>query len=468
MLERLEISEILFSKLYSSNRIDAETYRPFYLEIENMVKSKGFTLLGDETTKFKKGIFDIKSETYTSEGIPFVRISNLRNMGIDDSNIIFIPESENNKNLDTFLSKGDVILSKTGVPAASIVQLDSCNTSQDTVAIKLKKNSNFLSSFLVTFLNSKFGYLQMQRWFTGNIQTHLNLTDSKSIFLPHISKEFQQEIDNYFWRSFKLKEESKLTYKKAENSLLQGIGLLNFQPSKESVNVKNFMESFGVSGRLDADYYQKKYEQIESNIKINDFYLISEVFNVLSNSSPSFYTENGVRVIKTKNIRIPAVEIDNITDHTNEERILIKKGDLLFASMGVGSLGRLSYIDDEIFNCTTDGTIRIFRTKDEFKNKNIEIPTLLFLTSKIGQELIYKYVIGSTGIISISKENIAGLIIPKVSNRTANNVTELVLESQRLKTQSEKLLEIVKRSVEIAIEQNEETALNFITQSMAL
>ena len=174
----------------------------------------------------------------------------------------------------------------------------------------------------------------------------------------------------------------------------------------------------------------------------------------------------GTKVIKTKNIRTPTIDADNITDHTNLATTLIQKNDLLFASMGVGSLGRISYIDKEIDNYTTDGTIRIFRAKKEFQNQNIEIPVMLFLTSKFGQELIYKYVIGSTGIISISKENVENLVIPKISVIDAQRLTDLVLKSQSLKAESERLLKVAKQAVEMAIEEDEEKAIAYINSSI--
>jgi restriction endonuclease S subunit len=255
--------------------------------------------------------------------------------------------------------------------------------------------------------------------------------------------------------------EKKLSIHEKNQENLQNIFKLN-AAEKQKTNIKSFKESFGTTGRLDAEYYQSKYEIIEEIIKNKGYYTISEVFNLLSNASPSNYTETGTKVIKTKNIRIPTIDIYNLTDHTNEKRILIQKNDLIFASMGVGSLGRISFIENDIENCTTDGTLRIFRAKKEFQNKNIEIPTLLFLTSKVGQELIYKYVIGSTGIISISKENVENLIIPQVSENIASEATEMVLNSQKLKSKSEQLLSIAKRAVEMAIEEGEAVALAWI------
>ena len=60
-------------------------------------------------------------------------------MFISTEDIVLIPDSENDKHIDTELHEGDIILSKTGSPAASYVDIPQCNVSQDTVAISLKQ-----------------------------------------------------------------------------------------------------------------------------------------------------------------------------------------------------------------------------------------------------------------------------------------------------------------------------------------
>lgn len=92
----------------------------------------------------------------------------------------------------------------------------------------------------------------------------------------------------------------------------------------------------------------------------------------------------------------------------------------------------------------------------------MEIPTLLFLTSLYGKELIYRYVIGSTGIISISKENIENLIIPNFDHNVAADLSEKILESQRLKVESRRLLDLAKIAVERAIEKDEMEAMKLL------
>lgn len=245
-------------------RIDAELYQKKFVSFFNKLQTLNTTSFEKEAIKVKKGIFDIKSDYYSNKGIPFVRISNLKNTIIEDADIVYIPAHENEKNLDTFLERGDIILSKTAYPAASFVSLAFCNTSQDTIAIKLKPNSRLLSHFVVTYLNTAYGLELMKRWFTGNIQMHLNLDDCKrNLLIPVFCIDLQELIKQVFEKSLALKAQSKQLYTQAENLLLDTLGLADFSPSTEKVNIKSFKDSFVATGRLDAEYYQPKYDHIE-------------------------------------------------------------------------------------------------------------------------------------------------------------------------------------------------------------
>lgn len=469
-MERLEISELAFSELYSGVRIDAEFYDKKLIEVNKRLKLKGFCYLGDiAKTITDMGAFSLyKTEYFVCSGVPFLRVNNIKKNFLDLTETLFITNEYHNILSKSKVKYKDVLLTTKAVIGISCTvgkNIGECNMSQNLVRITINEEK-YNPYYISTFLNSKFGHIQTNKSATGNVQLYLNFEKIKSIKIPFAKIDFQNQIQEIIELSEQKRKLSIDTYEKAENDTLNEMGFLNFKPSTNPINIKSFKKSFIASGRLDAEFFQIKHEEIESKIIKNSFYSIKDVFQLLSNPSPSFYTETGTKVIKTKNIRIPSIEIENITDHTNEERILIQKNDLLFASMGVGSLGRISYIDNEIDNCTSDGTIRILRVKEKFKNQNFEIPTLLFLTSKFGQELIYKYVIGSTGIISISKENIENLIVPKISLEANNRITELVLQSQKLKKESENLLELAKRSVEIAIEQNEEIALQYISDKI--
>ena len=65
----------------------------------------------------------------------------------------------------------------------------------------------------------------------------------------------------------------------------------------------------------------------------------------------------------------------------------------------------------------------------------------------------------------LNQETLKDLIVPIIDYTKQEKIAELVEESFRLKKQSEQLLETAKRAVEIAIEQDEETAMLFIEEA---
>ena len=465
-MKGLEISEILFTKLYSPLRIDAETYRPHYMEIEESVLAKPHTTLGQISKVLKKGIFDIKSSTYQDSGVPFARISNLKSMGISTNDIIYIPEEENDKNLNTYLQKGDVVLSKTAYPAASIVQLENCNTSQDTVAIKLKNNSNIDSGYLVPFLNSKYGFNQMLRWFTGNIQMHLNLTDSKGIFVYQPSQCFQKTISQVLWDSFSKRAEKEKKYQDAENLLLKSLEIDNFQPSQKSVNVKNFSESFGISGRLDAEYYQVKYEKLVERIKSTYYDKLDNIVNTKKSIEPGSknYSEEGspfVRVSDYNKFGLSTPDKYLTDEFCKENAELIKnlkpkKETILFSKDG--SVGT-AYMLKEDADFITSGAVLHLTVKN--KSKIIPEYLTLALNSKLVQMQAERDAGGSI-ILHWRVNQIENVVIPLVNFDIQREITELVKESFELKKKSEHLLEVAKKAVEIAIENDEKTAIEYI------
>src|SRR3989344_5617987 len=153
------------SRLEGAKRLDAEYYQPEYLETRKLVSALLHTTLGEVSNKFKKGIFDIKADTYTDEGVPFIRISNLKNGLIDETSIAFISKETNEKEHATSLGKGDFVLSKTAYPAASLITVERVNISQDIIGISFKKEwaEKLIPAFVVAFLNSRFGIAEMQQ-----------------------------------------------------------------------------------------------------------------------------------------------------------------------------------------------------------------------------------------------------------------------------------------------------------------
>ena len=97
---------------------------------------------------------------------------------------------------------------------------------------------------------------------------------------------------------------------------------------------------------------------------------------------------------------------------------------------------------------------------NEVSSYKLEVLQVL-LRSKPYQELIMKFNVGSSYPV-VKDEDILQLPIPVINSDKQREIADLVEESFKLKKQSERLLEIAKTAVEMAIEQDEEAAIKYI------
>lgn len=469
-MEGLEVSVVKLTKLrdIETFRFDSDYFSRKYIEQHNLIDKKKdrFIYFKDLNINVDASAFYPSLEPYYNTGsIPFIRVADVNDF-IDYNNCVRIPEfiikDETFKTLKA-ISEGDIVITKGGsIGRVALIDRYTVVT-RDLIFINSSKLNKRDYIFLYLYLKSDFAYSLMVQSSSMTAQPHLTLTLIKDLPIFKSSTQFKDKVGLLYNDIIIFRKKSQSLYTEAEQLLLEELGLKDWEPSGESINSKSFKNSFLSAGRLDAEYYQPKYDEIENIILSQKYFKLSDYFDILSNPSPSEYIENGIKVIKTKNIRIPSVDYGSIIDCTTESKLYIQENDLLFASMGVGSLGRISFIDKTpVEKATIDGTIKLFRQKEASKKNELEIPTLLFLSSKVGQELIYKYIIGSTGIISISKENLENLIIPIQEENIRRKLSDMVLSSISLKQQSEHLLEVAKRAVEIAIEENEKVAMDYI------
>ena len=187
-MEGLEASILPVTEVIAENtkiRIDSGYFSKEAIAAESLVESLPHHPFSDITSVFRKGIFDIKADTYVAanEGIPFVRIGDLKGGLIQKDSTAWISDDAHRLEAKTALKRGDLVISKTAYPAASMVNLKECNVSQDTIAVRLNPfgRAQFKSGFIAAFLNTKQGYSLMARRFQGNVQQHLSLEDGKAI-----------------------------------------------------------------------------------------------------------------------------------------------------------------------------------------------------------------------------------------------------------------------------------------------
>ena len=446
---------IKLSELEGAKRIDAELYQPRHLNTRRALAKIPHTRIGEIAQRCKKGIFDIKAEEYVSTGVPFIRIFNLKNGLIEDSDLAFIPLTIHKKEKKTEFHRNDIVLSKTAYPAAAIVFFEYCNISQDIVGISLKDSwkTKLDPAYVVAFLNSKYGLSEMQQWFQGNIQMHLALPDVRRVIIPILSENIQKKISDVYINAQEQYKKSKSLYSQAENLLLEELGLKDFKPRYEKTYTANLSDAFSAH-RIDAEYFQPAYEEVSKKIKEypNGFSrLLKHVENVNPNFDPTKYPEQTFSYVELADIDSSIGIIHRVNELKGEEapsraRRMLKEGDVIVSSVE-GSLEKVALVDKEHNGCLASTGFFQFRPLD------ILSEVLLVLSKTIVLQSQLKKKCSGTILTAVPKESLKDIIIPIILPlSTQQKIASLVQQSHDARKKAKALLEETKRRVEEEIE----------------
>ncbi len=396
----------------------------------------------------------------------FIRNQDIKDMFISD-NKIFINEDVYDK-LTLKLEEYDLLLQRTGSigKTGMVLEKDLPSSANQNLA-QVKLNLKEINPYYVnTFLNSSIGKNIFDRLATGNVQPWLNLGQIESIKVPIFSTSFQLIIENLVKLSFNKQLNSKLIYKQAEELLLKELDLLNFKPSKEKVAIKSFNESFGSSGRPDSEYYQPKYDDIINKIKSKKYDKLGNIVNIFKSVEPGSqtYQENGIPFVRVSNLTKFGLSSSDIHLSNNlfDEEVLKKlrpKKDTILLSKD-GTVGIAYNVKDET-NIITSGAILHLTIKD---NDVLPEYLTLVLNSLIVQMQSQRDAGGSI-IKHWKPSEIQEVLIPIIDKDIQEKIEEKIKESFILKEKSKELLEIAKKVVEIAIEEDEEKAREFIDKN---
>lgn len=450
-------------------RIDANTYKKAYLATEKQLKTKTYQNIEQLSTSVQNfGAYSLCNFiNFVENGVPFLMSENVRHNYIDWNIQKFIDIYSHEMLYKSHCRKGNILITMAGeyLGRVAVYNKDFISSSNQAIAkVSLRKNYN--PYVISTFLNSKFGQNQIHRLKTITGQPNINMSLIKSLIVPDFSKNFSGAIQLIINESEINKEESQSLYNQAENFLLKSIGLEYFKLSKDPVNVKSFKDSFLATGRLDAEYYQPKYEEISNAVKsYNKGY--NRLEDLIDNYSTGYpyqsdsYSDEGIPLIRINNISKGGLDLSNATnipfadmnlsikDVANENDILISMS---------GTIGNSCKIPKGVKAVVNQRIMRI--TSKDF---NVDVLPVI-INSIIGKFQLDR--IGTGGVqTNISATDIKKILVPKLEIKKQNKIAELVEKSSRLKEKSEKLLEVAKKAVEITIEETETKAVKFITDN---
>ena len=443
-------------------RFDAEFFRKELLDLEGKIKNNQWEYLEevcDSIINF--GAYSLCNQIeFINNGVPYL------NVGDIGEGIIFHDKSPKIDNRlselvlwKSLVKEGQVLLTIAGTigNAAIATNLpEYCNSNQAIANINVSKRIS--PYYLTIFLNCKYGKGQTKRLTISSVQPNLLLTQVKKIktYMPNF--QFQEIISEHYKAALNVLAKSENLHKQAQALLLSELGLTNWQPRHRLAFVKNYCDT-KQSNRIDAEYYQPKYEEIEEVIKNysggcslikNEFKQNKNVF-IINVEKKYQYVEIGS--VNVSNGEITPCEVVGAELPANAKRAL-NEGDIIVSKVrtyrgAIAIVRKNGYVGS--------GAFTVLREDGRMNKETL----LTFLHSKPLLAWSLKPNTGTSYPVIID-DDILSLPIPLLSKETQTKIQQKVIESFDLRKQSRHLLECAKRAVEIAIEDDEQTAIKWL------
>ena len=463
-MEGLDASVLSVNEVIADNvkiRIDSGYFSKEAIASERVVESLPNYRFGEITSIFRKGIFDIKADTYVKayEGVPFVRIGDLKAGLIQKSSTVWIDEDVHKLEEKTALKFGDLVLSKTAYPAAAMVNLKECNVSQDTIAVRLNPfgRAHFKSGFIAAFLNAKQGHALMERRFQGNVQRHLSLEDGKAIRVPNFGLLLQRRVHQIVQAADCKQDESAAKQTEAEDTLLAALGLADWTPPEPLIYTARSSEAFA-AGRLDAQFFAPRIQALLDILSRDGI----SVGDLVTPRRHKFRPETCERFhyIEIGSIDgTGAAESVQLSSADAPSRAVwhVKPDDIITST--VRPIRRLSAQiapEQDDYVCSSGFVvIQPHSITPELLLTYLRLPVICELLDLYASASMYP---------AINDTHIFTLPIPKIDTTIEAQIVGNMHDAKAGKVQATRLLEAAKRAVEIAIENGEAEAIAFLDQ----
>ena len=292
--------------------------------------------------------------------------------------------------------------------------------------------------------------------------------------IPNCLLSADKHIKRTIEQALKIRACSRAKYREAKTILVSELELSIWQPPNELTFVKD-LSSTQKPNRIDAEYYQPKYDEIIKTVKncpggwdiLGNLCSIRKSVEVGSEE----YLEEGIPFIRVSNLSPFEITEETYISETLYEKLTPKEDNVSFEKSknyqpGRGEIllskdgtpGIAYYLKEEPKRMILSGGI--LRLKNNMDKINNECLTLV-LNSITTREQADRDAGGSI-ILHWRPDQVEEIVIPILSEEKQTQIKQKVSESSELCDQSRYLLESSKRAVEIAIEEDERSAIDWL------
>lgn len=477
-MEGLEVSELLISEVKLDNlniRLDSEYFKKEYLNFFKSVPNLSplSTFVAEGYRVIYENTDVVSADVGVANDYPiFLQATDLATPFIKTDDFYYVHEKDWLRYPKGRIKAGELLIEVKGkIDKVSIVPNDFPKKALVTGSIyKLSVNEKINKHYLLTYLICKYGSAFKDRYKTNLLISFVSKDDLYRIPVPTFSIKFENQIELIFNKIFNFRKQSTSTYSQAESLLLETLGMTNFAPQSESINIKSFQDSFAKSKRLDAEHYQPKYDQLLEAFDATGFEIVNIdaiVFEMLNGAEVREYQDDGVPYLRIGDLKYLDIDSDSVVciDPQSAEKGLNKiellTGDVLLSRSG--SLAVSAVVDSNWTHALISSHLIRLRIRD---NRFDPYFFALFLSITPGKMQIQQW---SNGGVQpeINQPALKGIYVPVVPKNTQLQIRKLILKAKELRNESTRLLEIAKRAVEIAIEKDEAAGMAYLKANSA-
>jgi len=457
-LEGLEIKEKKLYEVLSNKdfRIDSSFYTKEPKKNPDLIYAK----IGEHLISSQYGI-SIEMNT-DSVGYPIYRMNEIHDMlcDLDVDKCADITQAE----YDRFALKDrDVLFNRTNSfewVGRTGIYYQNDNIQRTFASVRLNPKDSILPEYLCAYLNCKYGEWDVKRRARQSInQTNVNPEEVKEIEIPILDIDLQQKIRNCFTQANSLRILSQKAYSDAELILHNELGTNAIAVANVNVSQKRFSD-FVDNGRLDAEYYQPKYDEIIRTIsqypyghdKIGNLYILRDKNFLPDNNTRYKYIElSDIGV----NGEISGSTYEYGSNLPSRARRVVHTGDIIISSIE-GSLQSCAIITEEYDGALCSTGFYVLSPR----SINSETSLVLFKSSAI--QALLKRACTGTILTAMNKDEFTAINLPVINKDIQNKIADVIRQSTILHSKSKHLLKITKTAVEIAIEQGEAAAIKLL------
>ncbi len=495
--EKVSIKTLKESFL-KTGRLDSQYYQVKYDEYLQKIKLNKHTTIGNEF-----GL--IKEKMKSGLGIyNYVEIGDV-NVSDGKSSPKLIDEKDLPANAKILPQKGDLLVSKVrpNRGAVSIIEEDYSNlvVSGAFTVLREKKESDYRVETLKTLLRTPIYLDWLLKFNVGTSYPVITDEDILSLPIPIIKSNVQDEIASYIKQSMEYSKKAKellnistkaveiaidkdeetahnfldrqtdrqtlIAYYNAQASyfinlavfrLYEELGLFD---SLKSANctVKNLKDTFGISGRLDSEYYQEKYDRLFEKLSDNNCDKLSNLVTIKKSIEPGSksYQTKGTPFIRVQDLTKFGLTDTSIYLSENEFKDCIrpKKDTILLSKDGTVGIAYKMNKDEDII---TSSAILHLDVKDE----RVLSDYLTLVLNSLAVKMQAEKDAGGSIINHWKKSEIENVIIPIIAKEKQEQISGLLIESENLRSESKSILQKAVKSVEMAIEYGENKAITYL------